>query len=163
MYSKHRLKKNCLRHRIQSQTMTYSNMTTLSTHRRSIPPSTTTTTAVISAGMMSQLIHAYDGISRGCAKPVRRFTHVGSSVVIYINSIWAFSGKRRIKNCTNFPLYNLQTFSKTSLCRSKVSSPKKGSSQKRDVTITLDRTRHQARPFPLVISRLVIESGGSSK
>ena len=42
-------------------------------------------------------------------------------------------------------------------------SPKKGSSQKRDVTITLDRTRHQARPFPLVISRLVIESGGSSK
>ncbi len=31
----------------------------------------------------------------------------------------------------------------------------------RDVTITLDRTRHQARPLLLVISRLVIDAGGS--
>jgi len=42
-------------------------------------------------------------------------------------------------------------------------SPKKGSSQKRDVAITLDRTRHQARPFILVVTRLFIEPGGSSK
>ena len=40
-------------------------------------------------------------------------------------------------------------------------SPKKGSSQKRDVTITLDRTRRQARPCLLVVTRLIIEAGGS--
>ena len=39
--------------------------------------------------------------------------------------------------------------------------PKKGSSGTRDVTITLDRTRHQARPLLLVVSRLIIEAGGS--
>ena len=96
-------------------------MTTSSTRRRSIPLSTTTTTAVSSAGMSSQLTHSCDGTSRGCATPVRRSTHVGSSVVIYINSIGAYSGKKSIKNCTIFdaffPLYNLQTFSKTSPCR----------------------------------------------
>jgi len=31
----------------------------------------------------------------------------------------------------------------------------------KNVTITLDRTRHQARPFLLVISRLVIDAGDS--
>ena len=35
------------------------------------------------------------------------------------------------------------------------------SSGTRDVTITLDRTRHQARPFLLVISKLVIDIGDS--
>ena len=42
--------------------------------------------------------------------------------------------------------------------QSKVSSPK--SSGTRHVTITLDRTSHQARPF-LLVTRLVIEAGGS--
>ena len=41
-------------------------------------------------------------------------------------------------------------------------SPKKGSSQKRDVTITLDRTRHQARPCLLVVTGLIIDAGGSA-
>jgi hypothetical protein len=33
------------------------------------------------------------------------------------------------------------------------------SCQKRDVTITLDRTRHQVRPCLLVVTRLVIDAG----
>ena len=40
--------------------------------------------------------------------------------------------------------------------------PQKGSFQKRDVTITLDRTKHQVRPLLLVVTRLVIEAGGST-